>query len=145
MTLVLAVPGQFMWIADFFLEMFGHGLGRTAELWGYGPVVFFSSVTLHGLLIPCSFYGVWKKGFDPKALVPALIYVYILLTVTFLLTPPAENVNCVFFRCDGEDPGTGYWRHFIIGSLLVWSVVVPVVFQALRWFFGRFSPAERTA
>lgn len=123
LALVMAVPAQFRWILDFLLEQVGLGAGRTAELAGYGTTVFWLSVNLHTIVIPISFYGVLKLGFSKKALVPILIYGFVLLTATYFLTIPEENINCVFYACDASDPGRGYLEYFITKNLLFWEVV----------------------
>lgn len=123
LTLVMAVPAQFLWIVDFFLEALGFGMGRTQELWDFGQSVFWFSVNLHAILIPISFYAVWKLGFEKKILKTVLLYAYFLLAVTFLTTEPPNNRNCVFFDCDGSDPGAGYLFHFTFELVLFWEAI----------------------
>lgn len=135
LTLVMAIPAQFLWIVDFFLEATGNGMGRTAELWSYGETVFWFSVILHAILIPISFYGVWRLGFDKKVLGLILFYTFSLLLVTYLLTEPAYNQNCVFYDCDGSDPGSGYLRYFIFDFLLPWELIFIVSYFVQKKFF----------
>lgn len=123
LALMMAMPAQFRWILDFFLEMLGGGAGRTAHLFTFGPRVFWLSVNLHSIVIPIALFGTWKLGFAKKALMPILIYGFVLLTVTFLFTSPEENRNCVFYACDITDPGGDYLRYFLIKNLLFWEVV----------------------
>lgn len=137
LTLVSAVPAQSIWIIDFFLEAFGHGMGRTAQLWSYGHLVFWLSVNLHAILIPVSLYGVWKLGFNTKALKLTLIYISLLLIASFLFTSPIENRNCVFYDCDEQDPKGGYLGFFLIHSLFFWNLIVAASFYIMRFLFHK--------
>ena len=128
LAFTMAVPAQFRWILDFLLEQIGMGAGRTAELAGYGSTVFWLSVNLHTIVIPISFFGVWKLGFSKKALIPILVYGFVLLTATFLLTVPEENINCVFYACDASNPGSGYLKYFLIKNLLFWEITFALSF-----------------
>ncbi|MCI0559668.1 MAG: hypothetical protein MN733_14340, partial [Nitrososphaera sp.] len=60
MILVTAIPSQFLWIVDFFLQQLGVGLGRTEHLQGLKLSVYLLSVNLHAIVMPCALYGVWK-------------------------------------------------------------------------------------
>mgnify|MGYP001587131924 CR=1 FL=1 len=144
LTFVMAVPAQFLWIVDFFMEVFGSGLGRTTVLWSYGPLVFWASVNLHLILIPFSFYGVWKLGFFKKALKSILIYIFLLLAFSFIFTLPNENINCVFYSCDGEDPGAGYLEYFILHSLFFWSVIAIISFYSFKLIFQKFHCRKKS-
>lgn len=137
LALVSAVPAQSIWIVDFFLEAFGHGMGRTAQLWSYGHMVFWLSVNLHAILIPASLYGVWKLGFGSKALKPILVYISLLLTASFLFTPPIENRNCVFYDCDGQDPTGRQLSYFLVHSLFFWNLMMVVSFYVTRFLFRK--------
>ncbi len=140
LALVMAIPAQARWILDFFLEAVGSGAGRTAMLFSYGLTVFWLSVNLHAIVIPISFYGVWKLGFARKALLPILIYGFILLTVSFLFTNPIENINCVFYSCDVVDPGKGYLKYFLVNTLLFWEMTFLISFficKKIADFFGK--------
>ncbi|MEA2006795.1 MAG: hypothetical protein U9O20_01380 [Patescibacteria group bacterium] len=136
LTLVMAIPAQFLWIVDFFLELFGDGMGRTAQLWSYGDVVFWFSVNLHAVLIPISFYAVWNLGFDKKVLGYVLVYVLLLLVVTYLMTEPVENRNCVFYGCDSTDPGSGYLRYFVFDFLIPWQLIFIASFIVQKKIFS---------
>ncbi len=140
LALVMAIPAQFRWILDFFLEAIGVGAGRTAMLFSYGLTVFWLSVNLHAIVIPISFYGVWKLGFARNALLPILIYGFALLSSSFFFTDSLENINCVFYACDVVDPMEGYLRYFLVNSLLFWEVTFIVSFFACKKiadFFGK--------
>ena len=136
LTLVMAVPAQFLWIVDFFLEAFGNGMGRTAELWSYGQTVFWFSINLHAILIPISLYAVWKLGFEKRILKPVLLYAYFLLTITYLTAAHVTNRNCVFYGCDQSDPGEGYLSYFIFRLLLLWELIFVLSFFVQKKFFS---------
>lgn len=134
-SLVTAVPAQLPWILDFFLEAAGNGMGRTAGIWGWGPEVFWATVNLHSIIIPLSFYGVSKLGFDEKALKYALLYGVFVLFLSYSLSPIDSNLNCVFYGCDEKDPGAGYLKYFLINSLLFWEIIFTFSFLAFKFFF----------
>jgi purine-cytosine permease-like protein len=125
-----------LWIVDFFLELYGDGMGRTAQQWSYGDVVFWFSVNLHAILIPISFYAVWKLGFDKKVLSYVLSYAFLLLVVTYLTTEPVENRNCVFYGCDFVDPGGGYLKYFVLEFLIPWQLIFIASFFVQKKFFS---------
>jgi hypothetical protein len=129
--LVVAAPAQSMWVLDFILQAFGHGMGRTAFLFAAGPLIFGASVLTHVLLIPVSFWGVWRLGFHPRALLPSLVYAAGILSASFFFTPPENNVNCVFYPCDMLDPGTGYGLYFVWRSLFQWLIVAVISYFTL--------------
>lgn len=126
-----ALPAQFLWIADFFLTLLNAGMGRTEWLFTESTVpVFIISVLLHGVLIPISGYGVYKLGFYRYgAILGLFVFGYALLILTYLLTDPIENRNCVFYPCDLEagpqeimtDPYYASWSY--LGSVLLkWTL-----------------------
>ncbi len=101
-TFLASVPAQFMWIVDFFLELTVGGMGRTAWLFEDADTIFtpFISTVMHGILIPFSFYGIYKLGFVKRAIFGVYAIIVILLPVTYFFTDPTINRNCVFFPCD---------------------------------------------
>lgn len=135
MVLLLAIPAQFFWIVDFFLTKFGHGLGRTAMLSFSGPLVYWSSLLLHALLIPVSAYGVWKLGFQKRCLLPSFLYFWLLLTLTFFLTTPETNHNCVFYPCDMADTG-GKYEVYYAYSMISWTVIVYIIYIVMSALMG---------
>jgi hypothetical protein len=132
LALVMAIPAQFRWILDFFLEAVGMGAGRTATLFSYGLSVFWLSVNLHAIVIPISLYGVWQLGFAKNALPAILGYGFVLLTTTYLFTNPQENINCVFYACDADYFQGQYFDYFLIKVLLFWEFVFLTSFFACK-------------
>jgi hypothetical protein len=137
MVMVLAVPAQLPWVFDFLLDLFGYGWGRTAMLRECGPFIYWGSILIHSAAVPVSTWAVHRTGFDKRALWWALAYGTILLLVTFVITPPYKNVNCIFFSCDADDPGQGYVLYFFRNSLLVWEFIVAASYCVLGWIFRR--------
>lgn len=146
---VTAIPVQFFWIVDFFLNSFGLGMGRTA--WLFNDSLFFLtpiiSIILHGILIPLSLWGVFKYGFDKRAYYWVIAAVFILLLATFFFTSPEFNRNCVFYPCDLNyvqhlDTITShtYYRTWIYAGqvILWWLTVVSVLFVACGRVFKKF-------
>ncbi|MBF0386716.1 MAG: hypothetical protein HQL20_02535 [Candidatus Omnitrophica bacterium] len=142
MVFLMAVPAQFFWIVDFILQCFGAGWGRTALLLNAGPFVYWTSLLLHLLLIPASFFGVWRLGFDARAFWPSLGFGWGLLLLSFFFTAPQSNHNCVFYPCDGINPGGGYF-FYMIRALLSWSAIFILYFSIMWFIFRNRTVADR--
>lgn len=137
-SLVTAVPAQFLWIIDFFLQFFNRGFGRTEELFSYGSWVFWFSTNLHASLIPISLFAVWQLGFDRLAIKSVLFYMGSLTTITFVFTDYASNINCVFFSCDQKfqlNDFAGYAKYFVFNILLCWQIISAISFFVFRFIF----------
>ncbi|MEI6437813.1 MAG: hypothetical protein WCO69_03570 [Candidatus Omnitrophota bacterium] len=135
LCLIMSVPAQILWVVDFFLYMAGHGMGRTELLAHCGPLIFWGSLVIHTFVIPVSFWGVRRLGFHPRALGWAVLYGAAILLASYYTTPPFKNVNCVFFSCDGLDPGGGYWAHFWVETFFQSLGVAVVSFFIFRFLF----------
>lgn len=104
-VLIAATAAQAKWIYDFVLMvLFNESAGRTllymdsSEMGYLVPAI---SILLHFILIPLTFYGVYKMGFSLWGIVMCLsIWVFSLLPVSFFMTPADSNINCVFYPCD---------------------------------------------
>jgi len=102
-TVFLAsVPAQFLWIVDYFLNLLGSGFGRTAWMFTDSYVWWtpYISTIMHGILIPVSFYSIYKYGFEKYAIFGVYFVIFSILPITFYFTDPTINRNCVFFPCD---------------------------------------------
>ncbi len=102
-TVFLAsVPAQFMWIVDFFMQLSGSGMGRTAWMFEDSYVWWtpFISTVMHAILIPVSAYAIYKLGFVKKAILGVYFIIFTLLPISYFFTDPTINRNCVFYPCD---------------------------------------------
>ncbi|MCH8519122.1 MAG: hypothetical protein LAT82_00010 [Nanoarchaeota archaeon] len=97
-----SLPAQFVWFLDFLLYIiFGLGFGRTSDLFNESLFEFLLSVTFHIIIIPISIYSVIVYGLSRKSFMYAVtLFIFILLPLTYFLTPLQNNINCVFFPCD---------------------------------------------
>ncbi len=97
-----AIGAQLFWIIDFLrLIVFGESFGRTNWLLQSESLVFWISVSLHALLIPISFLGLLAYGFSKKGFIlGGIIFIIILLPLTFYTTSVSDNINCIFYPCD---------------------------------------------
>ncbi len=97
-----SVPAQFMWIVDFFMNLFGTGFGRTDWLFedSYLWITPYISTIMHAILIPFSAWGIWKYGFSKRAILGVYFIIVTLLPITYFFSDPTINRNCVFFPCD---------------------------------------------
>lgn len=140
-VLISSIPVQFFWILDFFLSLFGAGLGRTAWLFSdAGVFIFMLSTLFHSALIPMSIWGSHKVGLSKKSFLFTLVVFSIMMFGTYIFTDYRENRNCVFYPCDiiyYEDPyvvlGSGEylsWGYFS-KDLLTWYAIFS--FSYLFW------------
>ncbi|NQZ85694.1 MAG: hypothetical protein HRU03_08300 [Nanoarchaeales archaeon] len=99
--LVLALPGQFLWILDFILEIiFNSGFGRTSWIMSVPLEIFIMSTILHAVLIPITFYATYKLGFSKKSFLFSIVFILILMPVSFLISDIHTNLNCINYPCD---------------------------------------------
>jgi hypothetical protein len=110
-------------------------MGRSAILYTAGPMIFWASVITHTLLIPVSFWGVYRLGFHERAIIPVLIFAVVMLFASFFFTPYYLNVNCVFYHCDMTDPGDGYTIYFIWRSLIPWLITACISYTITAFVF----------
>lgn len=129
---ISAIPAQFFWILDFFLNIFGIGFGRTQWLFVETNLIIFSiSVILHLILIPFSLYGVYKLGFAKKCfLYGGFIFPIFLIQLTFFLSDPLENRNCVFYPCD-----LNYTSIDDLNEHTFYNTWLYAVYNSIFWFF----------
>lgn len=154
-VLLTAIPAQSLWIIDFFLDLSGHGMGRSQNMFeGSGTAIFMISTILHGSLIPVSLYATSKLGYSKRAFFYGLtIFILILLPLTFLEGDFSENRNCVFYPCDldfDEDTITiaRHVRYMTSSYLLLnvmgfWVAFATASHSILRVLFnrtGRLTP-----
>lgn len=142
--LVTSIPAQFLWIIDFFLELFGGGFGRTSFLFNEPIWVIAISTNLHVIIVPASIYAVYKLGFARNILHYILILTFFILTASFLLSDLNTNKNCVFYDCDSSELPHGdekfdYLGYFIINSLLFWMIVLTLNYYLLNYVISFFE------
>ncbi|MCP4274068.1 MAG: hypothetical protein GY781_19270 [Gammaproteobacteria bacterium] len=123
----MAVPGQFLWIVDFILEIFiGSGLGRTAWIVDAPLEVFVMTTVLHAVTIPLTFYGIYILGFSKKSYKFSMIFIIIIESFSYLISDMETNLNCIKYSCDLDylqfDPQDLEWfgtvYYFIYSTLL---------------------------
>ncbi len=151
--LVTAIPAQFLWIMDFFLNsFFGFSFGRTE--WMFDPtaplIIPALSTVVHFVVIPGSTYAVWLFGFSKSSLRVALLATPILLIATFLLTDPVLNRNCVFFPCDlhmtkdatfilqYSPPFFSVW--YLLYNIVFWMTTITLSFKIIKPTIKRVAP-----
>jgi hypothetical protein len=148
-----AVPAQFLWIADYFLTIFGKGIGRVGWLFYENTSIFILSTILHGSLIPISFYACYKLGYSKRAYIYGLIlFALILLPVTFYATSYEENRNCVFFDCDLDWEANSeeilendiyMTQEYLARNVIFWVIILTLFHPILLLFFKKFGKVVR--
>ncbi len=111
---ISAVPAQFMWILDFFRLLFtNYTAGRNAWLINSTANEYqvYSSIIMHFILIPSALWALYRFGFNKMSILVAWLSTFFLLSVSYFLTDPRLNTNCVFRPCD--------YSSFSISTLLL--------------------------
>lgn len=99
----------------------------------------------HLILPPLLFWGVWRLGYDSRALVLQTLTAWMVLPVTRLVTDPEKNVNWVFGpgarpqrRIDGR-------LYFALVMLFFPLCVYLPTHALLIWLFGTDGAAHNPA
>jgi hypothetical protein len=126
----LAIPAQGVWILAFVLSFLGWvDIGRLANLNSLllansvaGNISYALSVLGHFLLIPISGYAVYKLGFQKNLLKHIWILIFLLLTLSFLVSSDTHNYNCIKRACDTALSGqnTPYDLFYFTRELVSW-------------------------
>ncbi len=150
-VLIAAIPAQFMWIVDFLLNfIFGYSFGRTLWLRESTYTIFLISTYLHLFVIPSSLYGTYCLGYSKKAYKYAIIiFIILLLPITYFFTPFEENINCVFYPCDliyeinyKELSSSTYFGtfYYLLNQIIYWigisffmDKLLIIIFRKLKW------------
>ncbi|MCH8519191.1 MAG: hypothetical protein LAT82_00360 [Nanoarchaeota archaeon] len=129
---ISVVPAQFLWVIDFILfYFFGFGFGRTSDLADYSMFEFYLSVLFHLILIPISIYTVYKFGLSRKSyLYSVIIFITLLLPLTYFITPESYNINCVFYQCD-----LSYEDYFYSDKNLYEGTIIYLILNMFFWYF----------
>ncbi len=142
---IASIPAQFLWIMDFFLQIFGFGLGRTEWILHSDFLIFLISTLLHGLLIPFIFYFLYKKGFDKRSLFLSIfLFAILLLASTYIFTDINENKNCVFYPCDMKYSDTIYLINpefgtltYLFNEMFYWSTLISIFYFFSYFYFKK--------
>ena len=144
-----SIAAQFMWIGDFFGFLMGNGLERAYFPAEIGWILFIIISASHLLLIPLTFYGVYKLGFSKKSYLYALfIFVFLMLPLSYLEGNLLHNINCVFYPCELSysviAPLTmlvkGYGTfYYFMNSLLFWTVMTILPYFAVLEIFKKLK------
>jgi hypothetical protein len=147
MQAVAIVLPQLLWIVDFVAHLAGlHVIGAAAYMFDPKIPLFVRGLSsFHGWLPLLLLWGVWRLGYDRRALAAQTVCALVVLTVCYFFTPPppapvtnptaAVNLNWVFGP--GENtiqtwmaPG---W-YFVL-QLVIWPVVIylPTHLALKRW------------
>ena len=144
-----SIAAQFRWMGDFFGFLMGNGLERAYSPSEIGWVLFFIISASHILLIPLTFYGVYKLGFSKKSYLYVLfIFVFLMLPLSYLEGNLLHNINCVFYPCELSylviDPLTrlvnGYGTfYYFMNNILFWIVMTIVPYFAVLEIFKKLK------
>lgn len=137
-------PAQFIWFLDFILYfIFGLGFGRTNDLFNDSLFEFILSVTFHIIIIPISAYAVWVLGLSKNSFkVGVILFILILLPLTYIFTPLTNNINCVFYPCDlsySEFNNLSFFEGntflYFLFTLFFWSFISIIIYISYIYFF----------
>lgn len=136
LAFVTTIPAQLLWMIDFFFELLGEGMGRTAHIFNNPLWAIILTTNLHLVLIPIATYGVYKLGFAENILPHLILFIVALLSISYFFTDIEVNINCVFYSCDATEPPLGedkvdYAGYFIFRSLLFWNLIGVIIYYAM--------------
>jgi hypothetical protein len=136
MLLIYALPLELGWNLDFFWQVFS---GET--LFGLAEYMFDSErerllrgLSLFHVFMPLIWFWLLHKwGYDRRGFKYAVILIWILLPVTYLLTEPEKNINWVFlYRKAGWD-----WMPYGLWPLVAMLVLTIFIFWPLHHLLKR--------
>lgn len=135
-ALLLALPFELGWMVDFFVLLIA-GI----EITGLAAYMFDPemSLFLRGLSlfhVPMPIIWVWllfRWGYDPRALKPALCLFLVVILASYGLTEPEKNINWVF------GPQVNDWGWISQPLWLALYLLVP----PLLWFWPAHAVLER--
>ncbi len=147
-VLIAAIPAQILWILDFFLNLFGTGLGRTSWLFeDAGLFVFILSTIFHAALIPISLYATLKIGFYKKSYIySVIVFDFVMMSLSYFFTDFRENRNCIFYPCDiiyYKNPdlilSNSFYNSniFFLKEVFVWMILSFITYQLLLFAFRK--------
>lgn len=86
----------------------------------------------HLILPPLLIWGVWRLGYDSRALALQTLLAWVVLPVTWLVTEPAKNINWVFGP--GERPQRRIDGRFYLGFVMLFFPVC--VYLPTHWLLS---------
>ncbi|MBW2998611.1 hypothetical protein KY321_03660 [Candidatus Woesearchaeota archaeon] len=145
--LVSSIVAQTRWIVDFFLFLFGQGMGRN-EWMSYGhPFMIITSVIMHSILIPLCFYGTYKLGFDKRCLKYSIIlFAIFLLIISHFVTKEYLNLNCISYPCDyrhddylriSQGHDLYFSPYYLIYNMIFWTVGAIPSYLLMKYLFTK--------
>ena len=92
---------------------------------------------IHLLLLPASFYVVKKMGFNHRCLNAALLFVTLLLVLSFITSfvVPNFHINCISIaaECGLFDTVHNRWMHFLLAMItaVIWCLIAFLLLSKL--------------
>jgi hypothetical protein len=111
--------------------------GMTDYMWDPRPLYLKALSLFHVPLPPLLVYMVWKLGYDPRALVGMLLLCWIVVPLSYLVTPKERNVNWV--HGPGGEGTVQTWMHpwawVAVGMFVIFPLIyLPTHFLLLALF-----------
>lgn len=99
-TNVILIP-HLIWIIDFFyVAIFSKNLwGATEYLFKQTSLISNFVSLSHLIILPIAFFALYVLGTNTKSLLFSTIEILLVFTLTFLLTSPEKNINCIYTSC----------------------------------------------
>jgi len=146
---------QFLWLADFGINLFGiHFLGLTAYMFDPHIPIFTRGLSLfHGWLPLLLIWLLHRLGYDKRALIPWGILATVLVLVCYFFTPPAGahpadpntpiNINNVYGFNDAR-PQTWINQNLYVALWIsmLWLIVFIPTHLILRKIFSAPAPSS---
>jgi hypothetical protein len=99
MLLMVFIPDEIIWGSDFFTALVTgwHPFGATAYMFDAQYALFIRTMSLFHIVVPIVLvWMVYKLRYDRLAFLAQSLFSAVIFVVTYNVTEPASNINCVF-------------------------------------------------
>jgi hypothetical protein len=146
MLLMVFIADEISWGGDFFIALLTgwHPVNATNYMFDEQFPLFIRTMSLFHIVVPLMLvWMVYKLRYDTRAFLAQTFLCTIILVVTYNITEPASNINCVY-GLSGGAPQTYMhpWLYLAVGM-----VGIPLLFylpvHLLLWRFGWHRTRDR--
>ena len=143
MAAVGGLVAEVIWSLDFIVTaaavVFGWEIrGFTEYVFRPGLPVWLRMISaFHLALPPLLIWLIYRLGYDRRAWVVQILFMWVLIAVTWLVTPPLLNINLVFSYQKYTWLQFGVATYLIVGSLAIGAIIALTHFILLAFFRER--------
>lgn len=149
MLLMVFVPDEISWGGDFFIALLTgwHPLSATNYMFDEQYPLFIRTMSLFHIVVPLLLvWMVYKLRYDTRALLAQTLLCTVILLISYNITEPESNINCVF-GLSGGAPQTAmhpwlYLAIVMISAPLAFYLPVHLLLWKLGWHRERKGQIE---